>query len=189
MAAEKGIDGLLQELKQNNNENVKPRYKALRLRGKYKTFREMKDAFPYESDEKIVFGGAIYEYWDNQHFKTTWIERVREKIWFGREGFSEFKWRKFIRLKSTLEPQWPHSVNYHQDWKYWMTKGVPSDVIEAKWSDPTSVLGEAETHYNPVDLTHLDQNIPDFSRREMLKKDGYFVYQDVEVEDIDYQWE
>ena len=50
MAAEKGIDGLLQELKQNNNENVKPRYKALRLRGKYKTFREMKDAFPHQSD-------------------------------------------------------------------------------------------------------------------------------------------
>lgn len=190
MASEKGLDGLLQELKQNNDENVKPRYKALRLRGPYKTFRELKESFPGQSDELRVFGGAVYEYWDDQHFKTTWIERVRDKVYFGTPGIGEYKWRKFIRLKWVLEPKWTHNEDYTKDFHYWIEKGVPGKLIKANWGDPTSVLGDYETYWNPdPNWTHLDQAIPDFRRREMIQINGYYDYRDVEVEDIDWKWE
>ena len=120
MASEKGVDGLLKDLKESNEEKVKSRYKAVRLRGPYKTFRELKEAFPNASDEVRVFGVGIYEYWDDQHFKTTWIERVREKVYWNetKKENGDWKWRKRIRLKWSLEPQWPHNEDFDKDWDY-----------------------------------------------------------------------
>ena len=98
----KPVGALLEELKQSDEK--KPRYKAKRLRGPYKTFKDLKEAFPDKNDDLRVFGGAIYEYWDGQHFKTTWIERVREKVYWNKEFKEKYdwKWRKRIRLRSII---------------------------------------------------------------------------------------
>jgi hypothetical protein len=178
------LPGLLKELKQSNNDKeVKPRYKALRLRSPYKTFRELKEAFPRNPDDLRVFGGGIYEYWDDQHFKTTWIERVLEKVYWDdtKKDKGDWKWRKRIRLKSVLEPQWPHNEDYRKDLSYWVSKGVSLALIQANWGDPTSVLQNKEDCWIPdPNWTHLDEEIPDFRRRELIGSE----YQDVHVQDI-----
>jgi hypothetical protein len=175
MASENPVVGLLQELKQtqtNEDKNLKQitqkqRYKVRRPMTPFDTFRKLIDAAPANFHDAVC-GDIIYEYWDDRHFRSTWIERKNEKeLWDkkvldGAEG-TAWKWRTFLRCRSAIEPRRPHIQNAREDWNYWIGKrGVPEELMTGTWSDPTAVIGKQEG-WNQGTIS-LDQAIPPFRR-------------------------
>jgi hypothetical protein len=199
MATENPVVGLLEDLKETNKMNdyeknviqkqkvQKQGYKVMRPIRRYETFRELMDANS-NNIHGAVCGDIIYEYWDDRHFRSTWIERKKEKeLWNkdvldGAQGH-DWKWRNFIRCRSVIEPRHPHALNEARvDKEYWMWRGVPADLLDGQWSDPTRVLGsQGGWHQGVIDW---DQPIPEFELHNKTYGKGQDYTVEIENKDI-----
>ena len=140
MATETPVENLLKELKETTeHKEAKQRYKVARPYTAMNTFRELMDSS--QDTSQCMCGDIIYEYWDDIHFRSTWVERRAVKVyWDEKKKDGDWKWRPVVQFRSVIEPHYPHIEDGTADWNYHINRGIPLEIMKGKWSDPTRDL-------------------------------------------------